>query len=478
MEQFFFTYGGAFVAAFFGALFLLGSLLFLYKRFAKKSKSVHHTFSPVSRLGGVALIGSFLFVLWHSPIISFPVSWWVFSGVLVALLVAGLWDDFRNLHWSYQLGLQIGALAVLYGGGVRILTLVLPIGEVLDFTAGWLTGVGLILFLLWGCLILNAVNWLDGVDGLCASVMALTYGTLFVLALSPGVYQPAIAILLATALGATMAFLVYNYPPAKIIGGTSGSLFFGIIIVFVSVVAGTKIATTLLVLALPIIDSLFVLLKRILQRRSLFSPDREHLHHLLQKSGWSDQKIVMVYALLTLLIGIVALSTQSLGKFTASLIVFVILAIFFTFFHFQAALSKQKLFFVGILVVVLMGGIVWGVSQNNTKNALIGGQWYRLEIASTPEAREQGLSGREQLCIHCGMLFVFPEPTEPLFWMKDMQFSLDVLWLLDDRVVAKQENLQYPSLETFGPGTVVTKALELPAGSAKDVPIGAKIYFW
>ncbi len=479
MQQFLFTYGGSLAMGFLGTLVLLALLVFVERRWQIGKKTVHHTHTNVSRFGGLALIGGFLFALWLSPIPSFPASWWVFFGVLGGILVIGLWDDLRNMSWKYQLLAQLCALVILYLGGVQITSLSYPDG-VVHFTSGALALAGLVIFLMWGSLVLNSINWLDGIDGLCGSVMVVAFSTLFFLALSPTVYQPAVAILLAVTIGATGAFLLYNYPPARIIGGTSGALFFGIIAVFVSVVAGTKIATTLLVLALPIVDTFFVLVKRILQKRSLFQPDKEHLHHLLQKKGWSNKQIVFAYTALTMGIGVLALTTQSLGKFTALLLVFALLGSILSSFHFHWSLSKEYRIAAGLIFGILaFCFLIWNQYEDkNIQNAWIGGHWYALEVAETPEEKTRGLSEREHICLHCGMIFIFPEPIEPSFWMKDMRFSIDILWLSDDRVVAKHENLPYPSLETFRPPTPVTKVIELPAGAAHAIPIGAKIYFW
>lgn len=464
---------------FFATLFLLASILFLERRYHFGKSSKHHTHALVSRAGGGALIVGFLLVLWYHPALTFPLSWWVFSGVLLLALAIGFWDDVRNINWKYQLIAQLSILTILYLGGVKILTLTHPHGGVFTFTGNGFEVIAFFLFLGWGALILNSVNWLDGVDGLCGSVMIVAYSTLFVLALSPAVYQPAIAILLATAIGSTLAFLVYNYPPARIIGGTAGSLFFGLVIVFVSVVAGTKIATTLLVLALPITDTFFVLVKRIVQKRSVFAPDKEHLHHVLQKQGWSVPQIVLTYTILTITISVLALSTQALGKLLVIILVFSILGIALAFFHFQEVRRKKWPILTGIVLMCSMVVIFfWPASFKNTENALIGGQWYALEVAATPKEKAQGLSGRGTLCFHCGMLFLFSEPTEPAFWMKDMGFSIDILWVMDNKVVAKHENLPFPSLETVSPGQPITKVIELPAGSAQSIPIGSTIYFW
>ncbi len=483
MEAILTMYGGAILKGFFVTLFLLAVILFLQRWHIPSKKSAHHTPTKVSRFGGVALVAGFLLALMMSTIPTFPRSWWVVCAVLVGMLVVGVWDDIRPLHWSYQLMAQAGILVALYCGGVKILTLTNPEGGVFHFanSGTLLAAAGFFLFLAWGILVFNTINWLDGIDGLCASVMMVAYGTLFFLALSPVVYQPAIAILLAVALGVTGAFLIYNYPPAKIMGGTSGSLFFGAVIIFVSVVAGTKIATTLLVLALPITDTFFVLVKRLLHKRSLFAPDRGHLHHILQRLGWQNRSIVIFYTLLTLGISGIALSTQALGKLAALILIFGVLGIVLAYFHFQEVLKSKATLVGGMaLSLVLIVGLVVSFAPKlpAPQNAFIHGHWYALAVADTPEERAAGLSGQQALCLHCGMLFVFPEPTEALFWMKDMQFSLDVLWLVDDRVVAKHENLPFPSLETFGPNQPITKVIEVPAGAAHGIPLGAKVYFW
>lgn len=477
MEQFLNLYGGVLITGFLTTLFLLASIIFV-GRWYQPRQSPHHTSALVLRFGGIALILGFLFTLWQSPITVFPTSWWAFSVLLVVILIVGLWDDLFSLHWMYQLGVQISILLALAVAGVSISTLTGPGGSLLHFQTPELMWIGLLLFVAWGVLVFNTINWLDGVDGLCASVMAVTYSTLFLLALSPSVYQPAIAILLASAMGTTFAFLVYNYPKAHIIGGTSGSLFFGIVVVFVSVVAGTKIATTLLVLALPLTDAFFVLMKRRLQGRSLFAPDRGHLHHILQERGWSNQGIVFLYTFITIGIGSIALTTQSLGKLTAIVVVFSALVLLLSYFHFGFMLTKKTKIGAGIILVSFFLLLVSHIQGEDTKNAWIDGQWYRLEVANTPLEREQGLSNREGLCLHCGMIFIFEEPVVPEFWMRDMQFSIDVLWLFNDVVVAKHENLPFPSLETFNPGVPVTQVIELPAGAAHHISRGDRVYFW
>lgn len=469
MELFFSLYGSALLKGFFGTFILLAGITLLARPSQKKL-----------RFGGIALVVGFLLALWQSDALVFPLSWQVFCGALIFALLIGVWDDVRNLHWLYQLGAQLAILTSLYVGGVKILSLTHPLGGVFLLDGSGFFTLSFVLFLAWGLLVLNAVNWLDGSDGLCGSVMLVTYVTVFALSLSPEVYQPSIAILLAAAIGATTAFLVYNLPSARIIAGTSGTLFFGVIIIFVSVVAGTKIATTLLVLALPITDAAFVLFKRLVQKRSLFNRDQEHLHHVLRKRGWSEYHIVAMYFLITLLITGIALHTVLLGKLTAIILVFGILGILLSFFHFQEKIPAWSVWLGAIIGAGFLTVLFVSARFDDTQNIFVAGQWYKAEIAQTTEERTQGLSNRERdsLCNRCGMVFLFPESQPVSFWMKDMQFSIDILWIQNEVVVAKNENLSFPSLESFNPGVSVDTVLELPAGSAQNIPIGAKVYQW
>lgn len=477
MNEFFSLYGGPLAAAFFGTFFLLTILLLTEKFFPQKTFQ-HHSASSVSRFGGIALTSGFIFMLWQSEALVFPLSWWIFISVLIVALCVGITDDLKNLAWPWQLFFQSTLLLLLYLGIIQSESIsVLPVWfpELTSLLNG---GMALLFFLFWGILILNALNWLDGIDGLAASVHLVTFSTLFVLALSPSVYQPPIAIFLAIAIGTTLAFLVYNFPPAKIMAGTAGSLFFGLLIVFISVVAGTKVATVLLVLALPILDTFFVLWKRWREGRSLFSPDKAHLHHVLLKRGWSAQKILSGYSAITFAIALVALNTESLGKGVALLMVFAFLFAILTYFHFKnRASSKGAVITSGIFLLLVLVPLLEN-RATETKSAFIAANWFRLEVADSPEERAVGLSKHEALCERCGMIFTFPKNSEPLFWMKDMNFSIDILWVQNGRVIGKNENLPFPSEQTFGPPGPVDYVVELPAGGAKNIQIGDKVFLW
>jgi len=239
-----------------------------------------------------------------------------------AILILGFWDDLRELSWQKQLFFQIViALGVVFSG-VRIYYFSNPLGE-------GLVHLGLVVsFLLsafWILVVMNALNWLDGIDGLSGGITLIGALTIFFLSLKPEVYQPPIAIISLVLAGTILGFLVFNFYPAKIIAGTTGSLFMGFLLATLAIFAGTKIATAILILALPLIDFVWVIGERIRSKKSIFKADQRHLHHKLLGIGWSQKKIIAYFYGVTILIALVALNTRAMGKIlTLSLCAFIV----------------------------------------------------------------------------------------------------------------------------------------------------------
>jgi UDP-GlcNAc:undecaprenyl-phosphate GlcNAc-1-phosphate transferase len=163
-------------------------------------------------------------------------------------------------------------------------------------------------------LLINATNWLDGIDGLSGGVSIISASTILVLSLRSEVNQPPIAIICSIFIGAVLGFLIFNFNPAKIMAGTSGSMFMGFMLAVMAIFAGTKIATALLVMAIPVIDSVWVITERIRKKRSIFRPDKAHLHFKLLDLGWSQKKICFYYYVITVIIAAIALNTRVIGK--------------------------------------------------------------------------------------------------------------------------------------------------------------------
>ena len=124
--------------------------------------------------------------------------------------------------------------------------------------------------------------------------------------------------------GATLGFLIFNFYPAKIFPGDSASYFLGFLVAVLSIASGAKVGAAILVMAVPLIDGVFTVIRRIAQRRSPFLGDRGHLHHRLLEIGWGQRRVALFYWLLCAILGAIALSLTSVEKLFAGLIVAII----------------------------------------------------------------------------------------------------------------------------------------------------------
>ncbi len=236
-----------------------------------------------------------------------------YRGILLGAAIAtcvGVVDDFRGLPWWGKLGGQVTAAAVAVGSGVEVDRFTFPFLGIQDLPA-W---VGVPATMIWIVAIMNMVNFLDGMDGLAAGICAIAGSTFAVIALSLG--KPQAAILSAIVAGACFGFLRHNFYPARIFMGDSGALLLGFILATLSVQGLLKTAATvalffpLLVLAIPIVDTSFVLAKRIKYGRPLYEADRTHLHHRFTNIGFSQRRAALyMYAWCAILAG-VALATR------------------------------------------------------------------------------------------------------------------------------------------------------------------------
>jgi UDP-GlcNAc:undecaprenyl-phosphate GlcNAc-1-phosphate transferase len=245
----------------------------------------------VPRLGGLALFfGVFV------PALAFLPLGRETKGLLLGMAVAttvGAIDDFRGLVWWEKLGGQIAAAAIPTGFGIWVHRFTFPILGVHALPA-W---VGIPLTIAWIVAIMNMVNFLDGLDGLAAGVCAISGGTFCVIALSLG--RPDTAILAAIVLGACLGFLRHNFYPARIFMGDSGALLLGFTLGALAVQGLLKTAAVatllfpLLVLAVPIIDTSFVVAKRIKYGQPVYAADQTHLHHRFLNIGFSQRRAAL-----------------------------------------------------------------------------------------------------------------------------------------------------------------------------------------
>lgn len=300
---------------------LLFLLLPLFHKHIWREGARHATKEHLSRLGGVAIIASFIVVILFHPYLVLSKSIIGLIGGSILVFFFGLWDDLRPQSWKVQLAFQVILALLMVIFGIRILSLNIPFHETFFFTAeAWFLP-SVFLSLIWFLLVMNAMNWLDGLDGLAGGVSILSLLTIVLLALKPEVNQPPVAILALVATGGTLGFLLFNFYPARILLGTTGSLFLGFLIALLAIISGTKIATALMVLSLPIMDALFVIGDRLWHKRSLFQADQSHLHYRLRDLGWSERNIAWFFYSTTLVIALLALSTTLMDKFVVMVLI-------------------------------------------------------------------------------------------------------------------------------------------------------------
>jgi UDP-GlcNAc:undecaprenyl-phosphate/decaprenyl-phosphate GlcNAc-1-phosphate transferase len=263
---------------------------------------------PVPRLGGLALfLGLFV------PALAFLNLDGPYRGLLLGAALAttiGMIDDFRGLPWPAKLLGQFAAASIPIGFGIAIDRFTFP-GLGVQELPDWI-GVGLTF--LWIVAIMNMVNFLDGLDGLAAGICGISGATFAVIALSLG--KPEAAVLSAIVAGMCVGFLRHNFYPARIFMGDSGAMLLGFVLATVSIQGLLKTAATvalffpLLALAIPIIDTSFVVAKRLKYGRPITAADRNHLHHRFVNIGFSQRRAALyLYAWCGLLAG-AALATR------------------------------------------------------------------------------------------------------------------------------------------------------------------------
>jgi UDP-GlcNAc:undecaprenyl-phosphate GlcNAc-1-phosphate transferase len=292
----------------------------------------------ISRFGGVAIIIAFVVAILSDQrlVISTPLLGVLFASIVI--LILGTVDDLKPIPWKVQLFFQLVIVIFVYIVGVQLLYVTNPFGGIFVFTGTLGHAIGLIVSIVWIVFLMNALNWIDGVDGVAGGITLIGGVTIFLLSLRPEVNQPPVGIIAAVLIGALLAFVWLNFFPAKIMAGTSGSMFMGFMLAIMAIFAGAKIATTLLVLAVPIVDALWVIGERLRAGDSIFAADKRHLHFKLQEIGWSPIKISLFYYGVTTLVAILALNTRALGKVVA----FMLTAIFMLSMLFAI---RRKIFF-------------------------------------------------------------------------------------------------------------------------------------
>ncbi|HVW66144.1 MAG TPA: MraY family glycosyltransferase [Candidatus Peribacteraceae bacterium] len=258
------------------------------------------------------------------------------AGVTMLGIISFI-DDRTQLSPRVRLLLQILIALLLFAAGVRIYTITNPL-----LTGGFLkldtwnvvapffgslpvwSGVFTVLWLL---LTINALNWFDGIPGQVTTLGTIGFLTIGLLSLSARVNQPALALIAFVLAAIAFACLLFDFPPPKVVLGDTGSMFFGLMLGSLTIFAGGKVATAFLVLGVPLIDSFFVVIRRIAHGKSPLkgSSAGEHLHHRLLAKGWTPRQVIILTASIGLLFGGTALFLSSFQKLLAAVFLFCIM---------------------------------------------------------------------------------------------------------------------------------------------------------
>ena len=339
----------SFLIDFGGCLILVPITIKLAKKFGLVDDPKKHSHpailhkKTVARAGGVPMF------------IAFAVAALVFTGFskeLVGILlggailvVTGVLDDKLDLKTHYKFAAQILAALVVVAFGVGISFITNPfnivgglgLGDVirLDTLRVTLNILGThsiyiladIFALFWIIWVINMVNFSAGVDGQMPGIVLVVLLILFAASLRYSSFdqsQLLVSRLASIGVGVTLGFLVFNFYPAKIFPGDSGSYFLGFLVAVIAIFSVAKVGTAILVMAVPLIDGVFTILRRMASGKSPFLGDRGHLHHRLLEIGLSQRQVALFYWILCAILGATALVLPSEGKLFAGLVIGII----------------------------------------------------------------------------------------------------------------------------------------------------------
>ena len=272
---------------------------------------------PIPRLGGLAMFLGFLLSTLLFAEIDVQVRGMLLGCVVV--VTAGVIDDITPLKWWVKLLLQLAAAGIAVAHGIRIEVFTNPN----VFSEGWLIlgWLAVPITVMWIVLVTNSVNLIDGLDGLAVGVSGIGSVPMLVIALL--VSEGNVAVIMAALAGACIGFIPYNLNPAKIFAGDTGALLLGYVLSTMSVMglfktyAIVSFLLPFLVLALPIFDTLFAIIRRIIHGQNPMHADRGHVHHRLIDMGLSQKQAVAILYCVSTVFGLSAVVLASSGRMKA-----------------------------------------------------------------------------------------------------------------------------------------------------------------
>lgn len=339
------------VVAFALSFVLAGSICAVAKRLGlvdrpDAARKIHARDVPL--MGGLAIFLSLaLVLLWllrsGSSLTGGEITALHYLGFLLGglvLMIGGYLDDRYRLPPVATIWAPMIAALVLILFGVEVEKLTNPFGGVIYLQA-WQSDV---IVFVWLLVVMYTTKFLDGLDGLATSISTVGAFMIMLLSLTLAYLQPDVALMSAIAIGALLGFLFWNLHPAKLFLGEGGSTFVGYLLGTLAVISGGKLATALLVLGIPLLDVIWIVVRRLKEGgvRRVARGDKEHLHHRLLAIGWGQGRIVIVYVLFATVFGALTFFLQSREKLTALIVLALAMALFAFFI-----VSKQREGYVG-----------------------------------------------------------------------------------------------------------------------------------
>lgn len=293
------------------------------------SRRVHER--PMPSLGGVAIYFSFIItsviLIVFSKSMSFNSE---LKGILLGatlIMIIGIIDDIKQISAKYKLAVQILAALIAVYSGVTINFVKFPLANT-ESGLVFLKALKIPVTIFWIIGITNTINLIDGLDGLAAGVSTIASLSLAVVAYNVGQYSA--TILLVILAGSVLGFLPYNFNPAQIFMGDSGSLVIGYLLATISVAGLIKGATTVavaipvLALGVPVFDATFAIVRRLINKRPIMEADKGHLHHRLLEHGLSQKQTVLILYVISSVLGVSSIIISGIARPSAYLIIGII----------------------------------------------------------------------------------------------------------------------------------------------------------
>ncbi len=305
----------------------------------KDARRVHN--KPMPKLGGLGIFASFLF-----GYMLFGVQSIQMNSILIAsfiIMIYGVFDDIKTLSSRYELlGQFLAALVITFYGNILINDITV-FGLTINF--GILAYPVTIFFLL-GCT--NAIRLIDGIDGLSSGISSIFFLTIGIIAFFQGKVDTLEITMAFIMLGSCFGFLIHNFPPAKLFVGEAGSAFMGFIIGVVSILGYkgtlvTSLVVPITILAIPILDTLFAIIRRRLKGKPIFEADKDHLHHQFLKMNFSQRTTVLIIYSVDFLFSLVSiLYAIKDQKLAIGLYIFLLLLVIWFVLHTSIVSERLK----------------------------------------------------------------------------------------------------------------------------------------